>query len=61
MLNELKLANLLSLGVINRISIGVQSFDNRELQILGRIHNSGDAIKAITLIKNLGLKTIQSI
>ncbi|NWF75305.1 MAG: radical SAM family heme chaperone HemW [Nitrospirae bacterium] len=55
MFNESKLTNLLSLGV-NRISIGIQSFDNRELQILGRIHNSADAIKAITLIKKSGLK-----
>lgn len=54
-LNESKFTNLLSLGV-NRISIGIQSFDNRELQILGRIHNSADAIKTITMIKKSGLK-----
>ena len=28
---------------INRLSIGIQSFDDKELQFLGRIHNSHDA------------------
>jgi oxygen-independent coproporphyrinogen-3 oxidase len=31
---------------INRLSIGVQSFDNQNLQTLGRIHNSQEASKA---------------
>jgi oxygen-independent coproporphyrinogen-3 oxidase len=30
---------------INRISIGIQSFDNKELKFLTRIHNSEEAIK----------------
>lgn len=34
-----------SLGV-NRISLGVQSFDDRELKLLGRIHDSKAAIEA---------------
>jgi putative oxygen-independent coproporphyrinogen III oxidase len=32
---------------VNRISIGVQSFDERMLQALGRIHSSGEARRAI--------------
>jgi len=32
---------------VNRISIGVQSFDDRMLGKLGRIHNAGEARKAI--------------
>jgi len=31
---------------INRLSIGVQSFQNQQLQRLGRIHNDKDAIRA---------------
>lgn len=36
---------------VNRISFGIQSFNNKHLEILGRVHNSPDAIKAITLAK----------
>ncbi len=32
---------------INRLSVGVQSFDDRKLNVLGRIHNSGQAHQAI--------------
>lgn len=32
---------------INRLSIGIQSFDDLQLHALGRIHGSEDAIKAI--------------
>jgi putative oxygen-independent coproporphyrinogen III oxidase len=32
---------------INRLSIGVQSFQDQQLQLLGRIHNGRDAIKAV--------------
>ncbi len=31
---------------INRLSIGVQSFDDDKLRALGRIHNRGDALRA---------------
>lgn len=33
---------------INRLSIGVQSFKDEQLQHLGRVHNSEEAIKAIS-------------
>jgi putative oxygen-independent coproporphyrinogen III oxidase len=36
---------------INRISFGIQSFNDKHLGILGRVHNAQDAIKAITLAK----------
>ena len=32
---------------INRLSIGVQSFNNKNLEFLGRIHSSDEAIQAI--------------
>ena len=39
---------------VNRISLGVQSFNDDELKSLGRIHNSDDAIKSIDMIKGAG-------
>lgn len=32
---------------VNRVSVGVQSFDNDQLKFLGRQHDAGEAIKAI--------------
>lgn len=42
----------------NRISIGVQSFDDKKLKSLGRIHTAGQAIEAIELSKKIGFKNI---
>ena len=39
---------------INRLSIGVQSFDDRHLQQLGRIHSSDEAKHAIEKAKSVG-------
>lgn len=47
----------LSLG-INRLSLGVQSFDDEALQALGRIHTKNDAINAITGAKDAGFTRI---
>ena len=33
---------------VNRLSIGVQSFDQKQLEFLGRKHNSDEAVQAIT-------------
>ena len=49
-----KIDAMLSLGV-NRLSIGVQSFNDDELKTLGRIHTSDEALKAIETIKNSGI------
>ena len=45
-LSESKIYLLLCLGV-NRLSIGVQSFNNEELKVLGRIHTSEEALRSI--------------
>ncbi|MDP2276661.1 MAG: radical SAM family heme chaperone HemW [Nitrospirota bacterium] len=50
-----KIDAMLSLGV-NRLSIGVQSFNDDELKTLGRIHTSDEALKVIELVKNSGIK-----
>ena len=36
---------------INRLSLGIQSFNDQSLTLLGRIHNANDAKKAIELTK----------
>jgi len=43
---------------INRISFGVQSFDDKKLKFLGRSHNSKDALKAIENAKTSGFENI---
>ena len=45
---------------INRISIGVQSFNNRHLKQLGRIHNAREAIKAIEVAHKAGIDKINT-
>lgn len=52
-----KLQDFKSAG-INRISIGVQSFDNEELEFLTRIHDSGTAIKTVETAVEAGFNNI---
>lgn len=49
--------SLRSLGV-NRLSIGVQSFDDNELAFLGRIHDAGQAEGAYRAARNAGFTNI---
>ena len=53
-INESKINTVLSLGV-NRLSIGIQSFNDNELKVLGRIHNSENATRSIDLIRKAGV------
>jgi oxygen-independent coproporphyrinogen-3 oxidase len=39
---------------MNRLSIGVQSFDAEQLEKLGRIHSAGDALAAIASARDAG-------
>ena len=50
-----RFADYLSLG-INRLSIGIQSFNNDSLQALGRIHDSKQAIRAIETAHKVGFE-----
>ena len=43
---------------INRISIGIQSFDDKDLKFLTRIHNSETAIKTVIDAANAGFENI---
>ena len=56
-LDENYLNSIYELG-INRLSIGVQSFNNDILKFLGRSHNADEIHKAIDLAKLIGFKNI---
>ncbi|MBB3048370.1 oxygen-independent coproporphyrinogen-3 oxidase [Litorivivens lipolytica] len=43
---------------INRLSLGVQSFQNRQLEKLGRIHNSANAVAAVHTAREAGFERI---
>jgi len=43
---------------INRLSIGIQSFNDLQLQKLGRVHSSDEAQKAIAVARNAGFDNI---
>lgn len=58
-ITEEKLEAYLASG-INRISIGVQSFDNSILNMLGRIHDKNDAFNAIRMAKKAGFHNINA-
>jgi len=45
-------------GGINRISIGVQSFNDDELMLLGRVHTRSIAEKAVHLAEDAGFRNI---
>ena len=51
------LESLLEVGV-NRLSLGVQSFDNRELELVGRVHNEKGACSAIKIARTVGFNNI---
>ena len=43
---------------INRLSIGIQSFDDRQLQALGRIHSADEAHRAVEMAREAGFDNI---
>ena len=49
---------MLQSAAVNRLSIGAQSFNDRELQFLGRDHTAGDAKKIVTMAKQAGFYNI---
>lgn len=56
-LSDEKLERYLRKG-INRISIGIQSFDNYILSVLGRIHSKNDAFYSFQRAKKAGFENI---
>lgn len=45
---------------INRVSIGLQSTQNRLLELIGRIHNYEDFIRTYNLCREVGIKNINT-
>ncbi|OAI12674.1 YggW family oxidoreductase [Methylomonas lenta] len=43
---------------INRLSIGIQSFNDRHLKKLGRVHNASEAIKAVNIATQAGFTNV---
>lgn len=51
-------ADVLKRGGINRISLGVQSWDDEYLKVLGRVHNSAQAEKTYGILRDAGFDNI---
>ncbi|MBN2601173.1 MAG: radical SAM family heme chaperone HemW [Candidatus Marinimicrobia bacterium] len=49
--------HLFELGV-NRINVGIQSFNDFELQILGRIHSVNDSTETLPLLQGIGFEHV---
>lgn len=45
-------------GGVNRVSVGVQSFNDSELKAIGRIHNRETAIATVKALNEMGFKNI---
>lgn len=55
--DKLKLMAYRNVG-INRLSIGLQSTDDQELKMLGRIHTYKDFLDTYTLAREVGFQNI---
>ena len=55
--DEEKLSRLFALGV-NRLSVGVQSLDDKELTALGRLHSGEEALSFLSSARNAGFENI---
>ena len=49
---------LLRRAGVNRLSVGVQSFHDRELRLLGRVHTAAEAEECVKMAKNAGFFNI---
>lgn len=55
--NETFLQGVFSFGV-NRLSMGVQTFDDEILKIIGRRHTAEEALMALEIAKNVGFENV---
>ena len=56
-LTEQKLINLKTIGV-NRLSIGIQSFEDEQLRFMNRAHNANEANQCVHLAQKMGFNNI---
>ncbi len=54
-INEAIVKEWMNMG-INRLSLGIQSFNEAELKWMNRAHNATDSLKSIDVIKNAGIE-----
>ncbi len=50
---DIKKLEMMKAAGVNRVSVGVQSFCDSELEIIGRIHNSSEAKEAIAVTREI--------
>ena len=53
-----KTAQILLRGGVNRVNLGVQSFDDSELKLLGRIHDGRSAGESFAMLRDAGVKNL---
>jgi len=53
-----EMISALSESGINRLSMGVQSFNDKELKLLGRIHDSSEALTSIAAARHAGVTNL---
>lgn len=58
-MDDLKIKTLLLNGV-NRVSVGVQSFDDEELKAIGRIHDAKTAYNTVCKLSEMGFLNINA-
>jgi oxygen-independent coproporphyrinogen-3 oxidase len=56
-LNEERLRFMYASG-INRLSIGIQTFDEQQLRYLNRVHNAGEALQCVQTAQKAGFDNI---
>lgn len=56
-LDKTRIRGYLEAG-INRISLGIQSLSDKNLKILGRLHDADEAVKSYRLIKEAGFENV---
>ncbi len=54
----IEFASLIKEYGINRVSVGVQTFNQKHLQFLGRTHNKNDVTSGIANLRNVGFNNI---
>ena len=49
---------IMKAGGVNRVSIGVQSFNEKALRLLGRIHNADQAMNGFRMLRDAGFDNV---
>jgi oxygen-independent coproporphyrinogen-3 oxidase len=50
--------DVMKAGGINRVSIGVQSFNNKALKLLGRVHDAEGAVEGFRMLREAGFDNV---